>query len=212
MKRDEPLYAERLRDSLVVPVTSAPGGPKYGGVLRSTGAVVEHSQLWRGVREAVIGAPATQPAGAYLNGLHIFGGFAIHHFGHFLLESCSRLWIAARHPDVPIIWAGGGKLLSYMQETFEILGIRNPSIFQHVPTTVEDLLVPEPAFQIRSYCHPDFVSLMGKVPCVPDPRMKIWLSRSALAGSGQMRFCYCGDLLARLRCSNEAEASHATSP
>ncbi|MCR4667126.1 MAG: hypothetical protein K5657_07515, partial [Desulfovibrio sp.] len=34
----------------------------------------------------------------------IFGGFLFKHYGHFLLESLSRLWFAKEHPNLLVVF------------------------------------------------------------------------------------------------------------
>lgn len=79
----------------------------------------------------------------------VFGGVAFDHFGHFLLESTSRLWALPEYRDLPWLFltTGAETLPQYQLGFLELLGLPKDNI---VPVgdviAVEELLLPEASF------------------------------------------------------------------
>ena len=111
------------------------------------------------------------------------------HFGHFLLESLSRVWLAKRMPEVPVVWscrvgAGaprGAALTRWQQDILATVGVTNPGIFVTEPVRFERLIVPELGNRFQHSFHPEQVAALGAVPHAPVPGRRVWLSRSKLA-------------------------------
>ncbi|MDF2746801.1 MAG: glycosyltransferase family 61 protein, partial [Propionibacteriaceae bacterium] len=80
-----------------------------------------------------------------------------HVYGHFIIESCQRLWWAADHPDLPIVWtaddATAPELNSWEQDILEILGIRNEIIILTRPTRFDCLHVPDAGYKYADWSH-----------------------------------------------------------
>jgi hypothetical protein len=89
-----------------------------------------------------------------LSGRHLFGGLLRHQFGHFLSQSCGRLWAAAKHFDAESMiffadpaWQshrdrGNDPLKSrWISDFFEIIGVNNVTVVDR-SVSVEKLLVP----------------------------------------------------------------------
>ena len=56
-----------------------------------------------------------------------FAGYLFPHFGHFLLESLSRLWITRQYPELPVVWcrrqtAGSAAYNAWQEEVLDLLG------------------------------------------------------------------------------------------
>lgn len=153
----------------------------YAGVFTRTGICVETSLLRRHYGYMVAPAQFAEPTRTY-SGDYIFGGYNYPHFGHFLLESCTRLWFAEQHPQMPIVWCVDRELEGFREEILhDILGLKNPHIFVSESSCFSALYVPEPGYVIQRYCSDTFGRFMGKFETPVDPDAKIWISRSKLA-------------------------------
>ena len=74
------------------------------GVLDADGRIVRGSLLQRSY--GPVGFAPDPPASVGSDPRSVvFAGHLSYHFGHFILESLSRLWFAAQHPERPIVWA-----------------------------------------------------------------------------------------------------------
>jgi capsular polysaccharide biosynthesis protein len=121
-------------------------------------------------------------------GTAIYGGLAMQHVGHFLLEGLSRLWCLKNYPELPIIWHWIDLPIphsddrGWQKELIELLGLaRRRHIFLRQPLRVERLLLPAPGFLLGQALHPVQAAALG---CVTGPAAirgkRVWLSRSAL--------------------------------
>lgn len=184
---ERPLTARVIERAVVYPtirVASHPG-QLLMGVYDEQHRYVEGTVLDR--RSGERGAPvppdlfpqvddATDPAAIYLGPLYF-------HYGHFLLESLARLWYAARHPELPIVWAGshtwqGYELRPFQREILDLLGLTNATRIIADPTRYETLHVPEVGYRYDDWFHPEHAAFLARYagPAqVPGHRM--WLSR-----------------------------------
>ncbi|MBO4334912.1 MAG: glycosyltransferase family 61 protein [Desulfovibrio sp.] len=124
------------------------------------------------------------PVTATLSDSMIFGGFLFKHYGHFLLESLSRLWFAKEHPDLPIIWVGRDPdILDFQQEIFVLLGLKNPTRYADHPVRIRRLFLPNPGFlipHIFTPFHEQFLAVQEPSPTLPGK--KIYISRRHFGG------------------------------
>lgn len=125
---------------------------------------------------------------AQFHGTAIYGGLAMHHVGHFLLEGLSRLWCLKRFPELPIIWHWIDLPIphpddrGWQKELIGLLGLaQHRHIFLRQPLRVERLLLPSPGFLSGQFIHALQAAALG---CVTGPETvsgkRVWLSRSAL--------------------------------
>ncbi|TNE62013.1 MAG: glycosyltransferase family 61 protein [Alphaproteobacteria bacterium] len=120
-----------------------------------------------------------------LEGTYIFAGYIFPHYGHFLLESLSRLWFYRDKPHVPLLWMGVHNQTEFNavnQQLFELFGITNPMHIVTEQTEVEELLVPEAGYIINSRytgAQADALRLVG-ARAIKSGK-KVWLSRSKLS-------------------------------
>lgn len=117
-------------------------------------------------------------------GQAIYGGILFGHFGHFLLESLSRVWALAKvRRNLPIVWhlQGQTALLPWQQEILALLKIPTERfVLVDRPLRFEAMLVPTPGYQIQNVAHPHHVqALTIRQPQVPRHH-KLWLSRAKL--------------------------------
>lgn len=119
-------------------------------------------------------APAEQHGGG-----HIYCGRLIDQFGHFILESLARIWLAKRHPDWTLVWTGADSYRPWQQEILELLGIHNPARFVQQPTGFESLAVPSAGYILSTFYTPYFLETLGVIEPKPVvPGRKVYLSRS----------------------------------
>lgn len=116
----------------------------------------------------------------------IFGGVIIPMFGHFFLESLSRLWWVIENTDNKdkiafIIYHN--KQASYYMQFFKLLGIdESRIIFIDKPTKFRQIIVPEQTFRIHLNYNEKFTSIYDKMcsNVKPSKYKKIYLTRTKL--------------------------------
>lgn len=185
-----------LRDAIVVPPVES-GMVQEAGLLHADGRYCAEGALWRRHRPITI-APA-QPTGPCerICGRWLWGGVLWAHFGHFLVESTSRLWALAeldRLKDGPVEGvlfipkrpAVGEEVRGFQREFLSLLQKDLPiRVVAGSPAQVENLLVPGQGFGLgaitegtekyRSAIHKRFALDIA----VEGPE-KIYISRSRL--------------------------------
>lgn len=192
----EPLTFREYRDCTVMPYRRKKDerGAWELGVFAADGTCLEESLLYHAHangRPRQVGYPAElRPARQTLPGPAIYLGPLMEHFGHFLLESLSRVWLAKRMPEVPVVWScrvgagaapGAGALARWQEEILATVGVTNPGIFVTEPVRFERLIVPELGNHFQQSFHPEHAAALGVVPHAPVPGRRVWLSRSKLA-------------------------------
>jgi hypothetical protein len=155
------------------------------GVLDSKGKVVRASQLWRSYGR--MGFPPDVPASSRDDSREvIYAGHLPPHFGHFLLEGLSRLWFAAQHPEIPIVWSvlshySVHAYTRWQREMLDVVGIRNEPIFVLEPRRFSRVHVPQAGFRIKDFFSTQLADFLAVWPGRPrDPAQKIWLSRAGV--------------------------------
>lgn len=83
------------------------------------------------------------------SGTHLYGGALVYHFGHFLVESLSRLWALIEYggqiETVVFVRAWGpfgDGLPAFMTDTLSLLGAQRLTIIDDDPVRFETLIVP----------------------------------------------------------------------
>lgn len=137
-----------LSDATIVP-PAAKGLVQSAGILDSNGSYRADGAMWRHGRELTT-VPA-RPDGVFSkrSGTWLWGGTLWMHFGHFLVESLSRLWALDRL-DTPIDGIlsmpkrprKGGEIAPFHSEFFEILGVGQAVCCVSAPERVERLILP----------------------------------------------------------------------
>ena len=181
---DDPGLTE-LDGVTLAPVRSpqGPWGKHYIGAFDQNGDFLKgFAHPWCGI-DAMPEVPIAQYHGAA-----IYGGLAMHHVGHFLLEGLSRLWCLKQHPELPIIWHWIDLPIphevnpGWQEELIGLLGLaQRRHIFLRKPLRVERLFLPAPGSLLGKSLHPLQAAALG---CVTGPAAipgkRVWLSRSAL--------------------------------
>lgn len=154
--------------------------PRQGaiGILDRDGQPVRMAGLER-YKGAILGEPARSDAPVVHRDQEvIFGGYISHHYGHFLLETLSRLW-AYKDSTLPVVWAAGRSFTPWAQEVLRLIGIpQSRHLILREPTRFARILVPAPGYMIPHTFHHRQMEALATVPCVAG-EAKIYLSRRA---------------------------------
>ena len=187
-----------LENALVLPPEQG-GLVQPAGVLHIDGRPCPQGALWRNGR--VLTTPPEKPQGdvAELAGTWLWGGVLWMHFGHFLVESSSRLW-ALDHLDVEIDGIlfipkrprNGGEVAGYQQDFINLIGCDKPVVSLDAPTRVERLIVPGQGFGLGSMItgttpFRETVERRFAKDIAPEGAKRLYISRSKLpAGRGNL--------------------------
>ena len=185
-----PLPALGLRevhDDTVVPTPRKwPVDVVRGGAVSASGEVLADTLLYRNFSQVVF-APQDVPAPEeVIDAPHLYGGFCIDHFGHFLLEGLARAWATQSHPDMPLVWATPGAASGWQQTVCDLMGFGDRMRFVDKPTRFKTLLIPEPGYRIRDRFHPHHRAFLAQSDPEPFPHKKVWLSRCGLLPGSQI--------------------------
>lgn len=191
LRRLPPAVIETLNDARIVPVQ--PEG-FANGVFRADGSFCEISRTR--ISDSRLTERATLPCRkltARLAGTYLFGGIGRHHFGHFLMETASRLWALegqqAKFDGLLLLPMPGidfgAVLRRRLQIFFDLMGPRLPIHLVTHDLTVERLFVPAQGFghQQWSVATPEFRRFVrGRIVqgCTPQGPEKLYISRSKL--------------------------------
>ncbi|MDD4556571.1 MAG: glycosyltransferase 61 family protein [Alphaproteobacteria bacterium] len=117
----------------------------------------------------------------------IYGGFFNNHFGHFLVETVSRLWYWLEHQeenlDIVFIQAKNKKTPPQIWEFLEILGIsKNKIRILEEITQFREIIIPSQATIIKSAYNEKFINIYQAMAKKVEPKNveKIYLSRTKL--------------------------------
>jgi len=162
------------------------------GVFDERGRIVRASLLFRSYAQMGFAAKPEAPTRWDPRPV-IFAGHLSQHFGHFLLESLSRLWFTVRQPDLPVVWACRAEppapsLAGWQREILDALGIANEVLLLTEPTRFAGVHVPQPGYRVQDHFAPQQAAFLAVHPARPrDPSLHLWLSRAALdAGFGSV--------------------------
>ena len=149
-----------------------------GGVYTSDGEFLEDSIVDR-AQPGELQTPVEN-----LSGTYIYGGYLVGHFGHFIFESLSRLYIIRQCNNYPILFINENDcVFNFQKEIFQSLGINNEIIRVKVPTSVEHLIYSPPGSVLNPLNIIDEqISALKYFYFQKDMKKeeKIWLSRSNL--------------------------------
>lgn len=185
---------ERIRNAIIAPVGRE--GRLPHGVFRANGTFCDHTRTLLSQSRLTDIPDCPKKTGLkLLKGRFLYGGLARDHFGHFLLESLSRLWAIPHVTDpveavlfsprrgAPMM----APLLPEYQPLFQMLSGDVPSALLTEPVLVEELLVPSPGFghqswiagtsQFRAVVRPRL-----EAACAAEGPVKLYISRRQLDG------------------------------
>lgn len=180
-----------LADACVVPPKiSAMIQP--AGVLYSDGSYCPEGALWRKYRPITTAPEPPQQIKHQLRGRWLWGGVLWVHFGHFLVESSSRLWALSQVEEdirgilfVPKRPSVGKEVRGYQREFLDLFGTDLPIKVVTQPTRIQELVVPGQGFglgkitqgtrRFRETVHSRFAKEIA-----PEGPEKLYISRSKL--------------------------------
>lgn len=123
-----------------------------------------------------------------LKGEYIFGGYIFPHYGHFLLESLSRLWFT-KYANMTIIFVGIHKNIVTCtdQQLYilqKVLQIKNNIVVIDKQVKIEQITIPNVGMQITAnnlLIDKEHIEFLKKYDCYDiKKKYNIWLSRSDL--------------------------------
>lgn len=155
--------------------------PMLGGLYDNSNNFIQTSGFTRFNKQMIHPTSLIEPQ-IYLNGQYIFAGYLFHHFGHFILESLSRIWFY-NISQLPCVWTTAYKYSSrleqYQIDILKILGIDNP-IFIDRCARIDNIFVPSVSVAIPDLITDTFCNFLKKFDSsthtlnIP----MLWLSRS----------------------------------
>lgn len=120
-----------------------------------------------------------------LNGTYIFGGYLFPHYGHFLLESLSRVYAIKTCNTYPLLFLSPNSSTVFFQRSIlKFLSLSNEIIFVKERAVVKRLVYSEPGCVIPGYMSDDQINSLIAFKVENELQEKIWLSRSALVNCG----------------------------
>ena len=169
-----------IKNCTMLPLIGSPSS-FTGGVFTSDGQFIEDSLIDRG-RPAEL-----QKSSEHLSGTYIYGGCLFGHWGHFLLESLSRIYAIRKCKNYPILFTNENDNVFNLQKIiFKLLGINNEILLVKVPTSIENLIYSPPGASLS----PLFITdeqinalkyfYFSENTINKHIKEKIWLSRSKL--------------------------------
>jgi acetyltransferase-like isoleucine patch superfamily enzyme/capsular polysaccharide biosynthesis protein len=140
------------------------------GLFRPDGDVVPGSVDFHGPDREVQGQILSWSGNAAHvadDGNYLYGGLLNPHFGHFLVNSLSRLWplVSAERPAAKIVFHGLGDSqqwfnLPFCRDIFEALGLQPSDVLiLEQPTMFKNITVPHTSFQEQHFIHRAYAQL-----------------------------------------------------
>ena len=153
---------------------------------------IAEAATWRGgirLTGALTGAPEVS---AHLDGRHMWGGVYFGHFGHFLVETISRLWAVSQAGAESVIFTPRhGRLRDFATYQKELIDLVLPQAKVRIirePTRIEELVVPGQGFGLGKISagtaqFRDFIrnALADIAPADID---NVYISRTRFGGKG----------------------------
>ena len=139
---------DTVEAAVVVPPVET-GFVQKTGLLRSDGSYVAHGALWRNGRSLTTKPPMPDGDLPIRKGTWLWAGVLWMHFGHFLVESTSRLWALEHIKEkidgilyIPKRPRNGPEVLEMHRDFATLMGTDVPVVCVDQPETVERLIVP----------------------------------------------------------------------
>lgn len=197
---DAPLSLDTLPPPIIEPIRNARLAPVAAtgafahGVFRPDLSFCELSRTRISDSRFTARADTAAVASAeHLQGRYLFAGIGRHHFGHFLMETASRLWaldgrqksfdglIIVPAPNIDF----AAVLRRRLQRFFDIMGCTLPIHLIEQPVVVDELLVPAQGFghlqwTVGNDAFRQFVRAQVDRTCPPFGPERIYISRSKL--------------------------------
>lgn len=163
-----------IKNSTIIPLKGTMDS-FTGGIYTSDGIFIEDSLLHRGTPGEL------QKPTERLSGTYIYGGCLFGHFGHFIWESLSRLYVIKQCNDYPIIFItpNSGKIIENATVFLKQINIRNEIKLIYTPTCVDNLIYSSPGSSIEPlFITDEQIKHLQHFSFEKSSNQKIWLSRS----------------------------------
>jgi hypothetical protein len=183
-----------VRHALIMPLKGTLD--RFSGGVFQGEECLPASLLWRDREPKPYGLPAPPEAvreawgegegcADRLEGDYFFGGYLFRHYGHFLIETLSRLYALKGCAPVPVVFSSTHRqIMPWQHEAFKLLGLRNPIVKLTRPAVVDRLILAAPGFVLPDSVTPEQMDALGVFPAPPRTGKKIWLSRGSYVGGG----------------------------
>lgn len=184
-------------NAIILPVRKADnwGWGGFGGVVDQFGVPVDNSAT-----PPMVQAGYSVTDSEYEDKKVVYCGYLMNHWGHFLVDSVSRLWYFLENDptiDKYIFTLDEHEIRTIdrnYKEFLVLLGIWDKVVFINRPTTYREVIVPGLGFVRSQYYTPKFIEVFNTIAnnIVPDPSWKahekIFFSRSMLKKSNPLEF------------------------
>ncbi|WP_282048080.1 FkbM family methyltransferase [Sulfitobacter mediterraneus] len=184
--------------AIVVP-PAAQDFVQEAGVLHDDGRYCPTGALWRNGRALTVEPPMPKGDLPLRKGRWLWGGLLWMHFGHFLVESSSRLWALPELKGeidgilyVPKRPRNGSEVADFQKVFIDLMGCDVPVVCADKPEQVEQLVIPGQGFGLGTMIegtqnYQDAIQGHFAKDIAPDGPEKLYISRSALpSGRGNL--------------------------
>ncbi|MGN7126072.1 glycosyltransferase family 61 protein [Methylorubrum thiocyanatum] len=163
----------------------------FGGLYDESGSYIIGSSLYRmGSIPVVYGhSKPFESEEARLTGRSLFAGPLFNHFGHFMLESLSRLWDVDSGSYDHIVFQSpedrDGTFSDYQQCILEQIDALEKVVVISRPTRFDEIFVPTPSLMIGAYANPEYAAIFDRLrvrhrQIESCGELRIYLSRTKL--------------------------------
>lgn len=176
----------------------------YGGIVDKEGRFVPMSAMHgeNGVQSMGLSYSFQKDSCKKLSGEYIYLGFFIKHWGHFIIDSSTRLYFALKNPDLKcfFILREGQNIEPFphqIDRALELAGLRDRIMFISEPTQIEEIIVPEQSYVSQSHYSQEYIDTFNVIANNIEPThakafSKVFFSRSNF---NKYRRCEIGDEL-----------------
>ena len=182
-KKERPIV---VQDGIIYPYEHKQGDNillNYGGVTDATGKYIKESALERHYGKIVSGIQKRIRSPKKSDEKVVYLGVFFNHYGHFLLESLSRLSYALKKDDCDIKYAyiGDFALFEPYKTMLSLVGIEEADLIKITePTQFKEVVIPLPSYRIADYISEDYTSIIERIKSslrANKKYKKIYLSR-----------------------------------
>lgn len=187
VRADGPLWVRRHEDVVLSPAFEASNPLGFEVAAHTRAGVAIPDFAFRRGRYVGPAPRFRRPWTRTIGTPHLYGGVMMPHYGHFLLESLSRLWAAKAFPDLPIVWQlvrATRRPKPWQMEVLDIAGIdRKRIVLLRRPMAFRTLLDADQGVRLNRFFHPAQIAALASYPFrEPNRSKRVWLSRSRLPG------------------------------
>ncbi len=137
----------------------------FGGVLRRDGTLVEDSLIpgW------ITGWYDDYDQLVYSKRAVVYCGRMIGHWGHFLLETITRLWFYLKYDTPELLYVftvsegSEAEIEGNFKLFFDLLGLGNRILYLNQATQFDYVIVPERSFQFKRFYSKQYIEVLDKV-------------------------------------------------